>query len=572
MSILLLVVVLLVVAIVLSRLTWASLGERRSIQHHEQAMDVLRSVAGRPDGSEHAEVGAPGSGHVKSTVDDTSGFPAPVAPPPASDKARAVHEATVQRDETIRILRAEPTGAAPTAPPPPAPAPPTPAAHAPAPPPSAQPESAPPPPGQPAPGQPVETVEEEAKPAFVFIADDSGQPGPVSVSPNVADAVRSSSRGRWGDGNGRGNGHRGRHGGWGEDRRTTDGNGWADGERWGDEPDTSPTTLPRPPAIGDQDWAVSSRSEARSRSRARTRSKLWGRVLAPVHATGRVASGARGRSTRRAVPPAAHTGPADDRWLAAVRDEPTSESVTVMTADATAATTAPGPAVETTDGGDGRADTTAPGPVVPAGPPPGQPGPDRDQADGVDSASAGTPAVDSAQGEQAALPLVQRSARRPRFVLAAGLATVVLLACVVAGVLVATMSGSSNSNSSNKVQTSPQASPPARTAPAPPPSPLKLVSNDQNGAVYNVNSSKLVVSAAANGRVWLEVVAGTGPSGPVLWQGILTDGQSQTITNDAPVWIRIGASSNVSVNVNGSGVLLPQSPTTYNLTFSQGQP
>jgi hypothetical protein len=48
MSILLLVVALLVIAIVLSRLTWASqLGERRSIKHHEQAMDVLRSVSGR---------------------------------------------------------------------------------------------------------------------------------------------------------------------------------------------------------------------------------------------------------------------------------------------------------------------------------------------------------------------------------------------------------------------------------------------------------------------------------------------------------------------------------------------
>ena len=46
MSILLLVVVLLVVAIVLSRLTWASLGERRSIQHHEQATRLWAQVEG----------------------------------------------------------------------------------------------------------------------------------------------------------------------------------------------------------------------------------------------------------------------------------------------------------------------------------------------------------------------------------------------------------------------------------------------------------------------------------------------------------------------------------------------
>jgi hypothetical protein len=579
MSILLLVVVLLVVVIVLSRLTWASLGERRSIQHHEQAMDVLRSVAGRPLGSEHAEVGAPQSAHIKSSVGDGADFPAPVAPvSPATDKAKTVREATVQREETIRILRAEPTSAAPdpAAPPPPASAP---VASPPA-------AAAPPPPGPDGDG-------EVAKPAFVFIADDTGQPGSVTVPPSVADAVRSSARGRWGDGDGSGNGHRGSGAGWGDGRHATGGNGWADGERWGDEPATEPTTLPRPPSIGDQDWAASSRSEARSRSRARTRSKLWGRVLAPVHATGRVASGARGRlgSPRRAVPPAGDTGPADDGWLAAVRDDaPTGEGVKVMIADAPAVPSAPGPEVETTEGGDGHdghghdghghghdghghdghADTTAPGPAVPAAPPP-DPERDRvtDAVDGLDGVdSVGAAAFDSGQGEQPGLPSVQRAGRRPRFGLVAGLAAIVVVVCVVAGVLVATLSGSSNST---KVPPSRQASPPASTAPAPPPSPLKLVSNDQQGAVYNVNSSQLAVSAVANGRVWLEVIAGSGPSGQVLWQGVLSDGQTQTITNSAPVWMRIGASSNVTVSVNGGGVLLPQSPTTYNLTFSQGQ-
>jgi pyruvate/2-oxoglutarate dehydrogenase complex dihydrolipoamide acyltransferase (E2) component len=189
-----------------------------------------------------------------------------------------------------------------------------------------------------------------------------------------------------------------------------------------------------------------------------------------------------------------------------------------------------------------------------------------DGLDGLDGI--GAAAFDSGQGEQPGLPSVQRAGRRPRFGLVAGLAAIVVVVCVVAGVLVAALSGSSNST---KVPPSRQASPPASTAPAPPPSPLKLVSNDQQGAVYNVNSSQLAVSAVANGRVWLEVIAGSGPSGQVLWQGVLSDGQTQTITNSAPVWMRIGASSNVTVSVNGGGVLLPQSPTTYNLTFSQGQ-
>jgi hypothetical protein len=198
----------------------------------------------------------------------------------------------------------------------------------------------------------------------------------------------------------------------------------------------------------------------------------------------------------------------------------------VMTANGTAVTTAPGPAVETTEGE--------------------------------------TPPSDSGQAEQPGLPFVQRARRGPRFGLAAGLAAIVVVACVVAGVLIATMS-----SSSNKAPQSRQARPPASAAPAPPPSPLTLVSHDDQGAVYNVNASQVSLSAVATGRVWMEVVSGTGPFGQVLWQGLLTQGQSQTVTNNAPVWVRIGAASNVNVSINGGGVLLPQSATTYNLTFSQ---
>jgi hypothetical protein len=149
--------------------------------------------------------------------------------------------------------------------------------------------------------------------------------------------------------------------------------------------------------------------------------------------------------------------------------------------------------------------------------------------------------------------------------LATSLATIVVVIVVVLGVLVATMSGSSH-----KVQQNAQASPPpAKSAPAPPSTPLTLVSSDQNGSVYNVTSNHLALSAVASGRVWLEVVAGAGPSGQVIFQGILTNGQSQQITNDAPVWIRIGAPGNVAMTVNGAGVLLPSTTSEpYNLTLS----
>src|SRR5438067_1662569 len=48
MSIFFLVIALLVVAILLSRFTsWSKWGERRSVEHHEQAMEVLRSISSR---------------------------------------------------------------------------------------------------------------------------------------------------------------------------------------------------------------------------------------------------------------------------------------------------------------------------------------------------------------------------------------------------------------------------------------------------------------------------------------------------------------------------------------------
>ncbi len=565
MSILLLVVVLLVVAIVLSRLTWASLGERQSIRHHEQAMDVLRSVSGRPVGPDETEVEEHGGAHVKSSAHNTGGFPAPA-------DTRAVPEATAHRDDTIRILRAEPTGAAPSnleaAEGRTDPAAASAASTRPAPPPTgppAGPDAAEQPAGvearpagagsgpswEPADSRPrsPDLDGDQAKPAFVFIADDSGQPGPITVPPSVADAVRRSGRGRWGDGRSDG-------------QRRTNG-GRVDEPRPADEPAAAPSVLPRPPSLEEQEWSASSRSEARSRSRARTRSRLWGRVLAPVHATGRMASEARGRlgSAHRPVPPAGDVARADDGWLGGVPGEPTGEGVTVMTADAPPVATGP-------ERGEAVAET-APSPAAPAGPPPSgpPPGPDRDwfsaASDGV-----GTAAFDGRQAEQPGPPFLQRSARARRRGVVVGLATVVVVVCVVAGVLVATMSGSSNSS---KAPPSRQASPPARPAPgpAPAPSPLTLVSHDDNGAVYNLNAGRVSLSAVASGRVWIEVVSGTGPYGQVLWQGILTDGQSQQVTNDAPVWVRIGAASNVAVTVNGGGVVLPQSPTTYNLTFSQ---
>jgi Domain of unknown function (DUF4115) len=601
MSILLLVVVLLVIAIVLSRLTWASqLGERRSIKHHEQAMDVLRSVAGRPEDAEAEANGAQSAysaAHVSASVEDGAGFPAPAG-------GSAVPEASVRREETIRILRAEASGAEvstaepsrlapsearPEAPWEPAASPAastTPAPSLPAPPEElpgseatgatgdpagvdARPAGVGSPPSWEPAHAPQATPDgdgQPAQPAIVFLADDTGRPGPVTMPPPVADAVRRSDRGHWANGARWGDGHRRSDGGWADGRRSSDGRGWGNGHRWEDDPAAGSSVLPKPPAIGDQDWSASSRSEARSRSRARTRSRLLGRVLAPFVATGRAASGARDRLGARRVEAPVHEADAGSHtWSSApVGAGVTAEGVRVVT-DETTEVTRPTAAevtatsdvvdadVTTAHTGEGAAVDTAPVAEVPAASSPL-----------ADHASVpegfGAAALDARRAGTRWGPKVSRL---PRSGLVVGLAAIVVVVCVVAGVLVATMS-----TSSNKGQPSRQAAPPASSAPAPPPSPVSLVSHDDQGAVYNVRASQLSLSAVASGRVWMEIVSGTGPFGPVLWQGILNPGQTQTITNSAPVWVRIGAASNVAVTVNGGGVLLPQSPTTYNLTFS----
>jgi hypothetical protein len=606
MSILLLVVVLLVIAIVLSRLTWASqIGERRSIKHHEQAMDVLRSVSGRPEDGEKGDQGAYAAAHVKSTAEDGASFPAPAA-------RTAVPETSVQREETIRILRSgrsheapvEPSSSGPPGVPPPMPRvepPPTapwlpPAPTAPAPSVSRPAEELvgseatgevaaveasqtgveSPPSWEPAhvPHSRPDGAGESVKPEFVFLDDDTGRPGPVTLPPDVATAIRGRDGGLWGNGGGDGDDH-----GDGDGAAVA---GWGNGHRWEDDPVAGSSVLPKPPSIGDQAWAGSSRSEARSRSRARTRSWFWGRLLAPFLATGRAASGARDRlGARRSGDDAgagmgtpdgaAHEGVAGmtdgathdtadhgsgTLLTAPVSEPPTAESVKVVS-DETAEVATP-PASEP---------YLAPVADVPTGAevPPGADVPRSGGDHGVGPITSPVPEAAAAPWGARRTPSqwAAEVSRRPRFGLAVGLVVIVVVACVVVGVLVATVS-----TSSNKTQPARSASPPPTTAPAAPPSPLTQLARDDQGAWYNVNTSRLSVSAVATGRVWLEVVAGSNAFGPVLFQGILTNGQTQTITNNAPIWMRIGASSNVNVTVNGTSVVLPQAPNTFNLAFT----
>ncbi|HEY1635651.1 MAG TPA: hypothetical protein VGF64_12895, partial [Acidimicrobiales bacterium] len=84
MAIFFLVTGLVVVAILLSQVTWSSKrGERRSVEGHEQAMDVLRSLSNRPI-SASAAAGVEADDRTSAAIGDAAAPPAArIDDPPA---------------------------------------------------------------------------------------------------------------------------------------------------------------------------------------------------------------------------------------------------------------------------------------------------------------------------------------------------------------------------------------------------------------------------------------------------------------------------------------------------------
>jgi RodZ C-terminal domain len=82
------------------------------------------------------------------------------------------------------------------------------------------------------------------------------------------------------------------------------------------------------------------------------------------------------------------------------------------------------------------------------------------------------------------------------------------------------------------------------------------------GSVTYTVPGGTVVRLVANGRCWIQ--ARRGSSGPVLDDVILKPGDTKTYT--APVWIRIGDTSQLTVKAGSTDLELP--PVTGNLTIN----
>ncbi|HET9690342.1 MAG TPA: DUF4115 domain-containing protein [Acidimicrobiales bacterium] len=99
---------------------------------------------------------------------------------------------------------------------------------------------------------------------------------------------------------------------------------------------------------------------------------------------------------------------------------------------------------------------------------------------------------------------------------------------------------------------------PAATVPAPSPTttappPVSLASSSPAGSVYTVTGPVTIAITAADAS-WVQVRSG-GPSGAVISEGLLAAGRTETVP--APVWIRLGNPTGVTVVVNGTPVRAP---------------
>jgi cytoskeletal protein RodZ len=123
------------------------------------------------------------------------------------------------------------------------------------------------------------------------------------------------------------------------------------------------------------------------------------------------------------------------------------------------------------------------------------------------------------------------------------------IVAIVAAVAAWQLSGSSG----NKPRSATGGSPGATTHPATTPgtttAPQKQTHKPAHKTAPPVQPSHAVLTAA-RGRVWLQIRAG-GPTGAVVYEGVLAQGQSLPLTLSPRVWMRVGAPWALDVRVGG---------------------
>ncbi len=100
----------------------------------------------------------------------------------------------------------------------------------------------------------------------------------------------------------------------------------------------------------------------------------------------------------------------------------------------------------------------------------------------------------------------------------------------------------------------------------PPPPEVHPTSSTAVTADYSAPATGYTVGLQATGPCWVE--ATTTASGALVWTGTLAPGQTRSIAATGSLLLRLGASDDVSVSLNGETVAFPtgfQSP--FDMTF-----
>ncbi len=141
---------------------------------------------------------------------------------------------------------------------------------------------------------------------------------------------------------------------------------------------------------------------------------------------------------------------------------------------------------------------------------------------------------------------------------AAAFGAVIVVLAGIAAAVVALDNGTHGKPSKPPAQAAPAhpAVPPASatTTPTTAASPADLVASSAGSSTYRVGPSATIAFQAVRSACWMEIRQ-SGPTGPVLFAGDITSGQSRVI--NGPAWVRLGNPGVIQVTVDGAALSPP---------------
>ncbi len=153
-----------------------------------------------------------------------------------------------------------------------------------------------------------------------------------------------------------------------------------------------------------------------------------------------------------------------------------------------------------------------------------------------------------------------------------GAAVVAIVAASSLGYVIAHHRGSSPPRASvpttlPSAAKKPSPAPATTVAPAPPPPVVVAGAQTPASAAYTVSSGPVQLALAASSRCWIELRA-VSAIGPVVFEGILGPGASQSFENAVGLWLRLGYPPGVALAVDGRPVGLPTSASPIDVTVN----